>query len=335
MKIKLSIVQLPLLAIALAAGCAPREQEGSATTAAEKAVRVDGSSTVYPITEAVAEEFRAVQPEVRVTVGISGTGGGFKKFAAGEIDIADASRPIKPEEASAAQAAGIEYVELPVAYDGITMVVHPDNTFVDHLTMEELHKIWAPESTVKTWNEVRSSWPKEEIHLYGAGHDSGTFDYFTEVVNGKAQACRADYTASEDDNVLVQGVSGDKSSLGFFGFAYYAENQDKLRAVPIMSNAGAIAPSHETIANGTYEPLSRPIFIYVASKSAERPEVQSFATFYLDNAPKLVSQVGYIALSEALYSAMKTRLTSKVTGSVYASPDAKGKTLDQLYLSAT
>jgi phosphate transport system substrate-binding protein len=334
MKIKLFFAPMMLLAMALAAGCAPREKEG-ATPAAEKAVRVDGSSTVYPITEAVAEEFRAVQPDVRVTVGISGTGGGFKKFAAGEIDIADASRPIKPEEASAAQAAAIEYVELPIAYDGITMVVHPDNTFVDHLSIEELHKIWAPESTVKTWNEVRSSWPKEEIHLYGAGHDSGTFDYFTEVVNGKAQACRADYTASEDDNVLVQGVSGDKSSLGFFGFAYYAENQDKLRAVPIMTDAGAVAPSHDTIANGSYKPLSRPIFIYVASKSAERPEVQSFTTFYLDNASKLVSQVGYISLSEALYGAMKTRLASKVTGSVYAAPDAKGKTLDQLYLSAT
>jgi len=328
------IAPVLLAAMAIAAGCAPREKEaGAASTAAEKAVRVDGSSTVYPITEAVAEDFRTPHPDTRVTVGISGTGGGFKKFVAGEIDIADASRPIKPEEASAAQVASIDYIELPIAYDGLTIVVNHDNKFVDHLSIEELNKIWAPESQVKMWSEVRSGWPKEEIHLYGPGHDSGTFDYFTEVVNGKAQACRADYTASEDDNVLVQGVAGDKGSLGFFGFAYYAENEDKLRAVPIMTDAGPVAPSHETIANGTYKPLSRPIFIYAAAKAVERPEVLTFVTFYLDNAPKLVSQVGYVQLSDALYAAMKTRLASKVTGSVYASPDAKGKTLDQLYLS--
>jgi phosphate transport system substrate-binding protein len=323
-----------LLAAIAAAGCAPREKEaGAASTAGEKAVRVDGSSTVYPITEAVAEDFRTPHPDIRVTVGISGTGGGFKKFVAGEIDIADASRPIKPEEASAAQTASIDYIELPIAYDGLTIVVNHDNKFVDHLSIEELNKIWAPESQVKKWSEVRAGWPNEEIHLYGPGHDSGTFDYFTEVVNGKAQACRADYTASEDDNVLVQGVAGDKNSLGFFGFAYYAENQDKLRAVPIMTDAGPVVPSHDTIANGTYKPLSRPIFIYAAAKAVERPEVQTFVTFYLDNAAKLVSQVGYVALSDALYAAMKTRLTSKVAGSVYATPDAKGKTLDQLYLS--
>jgi len=335
MKTKLFLPLAMLVALASAFGCAPREKDGSATAAAEKAVRVDGSSTVYPITEAVAEEFRTPHPDIRVTVGISGTGGGFKKFSAGEIDIADASRPIKPEEAAAAQAASIDYIELPIAYDGLTLVVNHDNTFVDHLSIEELHKIWAPESQVKKWSEVRSGWPDEELHLYGAGHDSGTFDYFTEVVNGKAQACRADYTASEDDNVLVQGVAGDKNSLGFFGFAYYAENQDKLRAVPIMTDGGPVAPSHDTIANGTYKPLSRPIFIYAATKAAERPEVQTFVTFYLDNAPKLVSQVGYVALSEQLYAAMKTRFGSKVTGSVYASPDSKGKTLDQLYLSTT
>lgn len=327
---------LALGALAVAGGCAPREKEaGAGSPAAEQSVRVDGSSTVYPITEAVAEEYRAPHPETRVTVGISGTGGGFKKFVAGEIDIADASRPIKPEEAAAAQAASIDYIELPIAYDGLTIVVNHDNKFVDHLSVEELHKIWAPESQVKMWSDVRSGWPKEEIHLYGPGHDSGTFDYFTEVVNGKAQACRADYTASEDDNVLVQGVAGDKNSLGFFGFAYYVENQEKLRAVPIMTDAGAVAPSHDTIANATYKPLSRPIFIYVASKSADRPEVQSFVMFYLENVAKLASQVGYVPLSEQLNAAMKTRLTSKVAGSVYASPDAKGKTLDQLYLSTT
>ncbi len=326
---------------AAASGCAPRDDAGSGgprtkESAAAAAVRVDGSSTVYPVTEAVAEEFRAVSPEIRVTVGISGTGGGFKKFAAGEIDVADASRPIKAEEAAAAKAAGIGFVELPVAYDGLTIIVHPENSFVDHLSVEELHEIWAPESQVKMWSDVREGWPKEELHLYGAGHDSGTFDYFTEVINGKAQACRSDYTASEDDNVLVQGVSGDKNSLGFFGFAYFIENKDKLRAVPIVTEAGPILPTHETINDGTYKPLSRPIFIYVASTAADRPEVQAFVRFYLDHAAKLADQVGYVALPAPVSEAVKGRYENRITGSVFADPGAaKGKALEQLYVATS
>lgn len=321
-------------------GCAPKKEgaaanhaaHGTATTETAGAIRIDGSSTVYPITEAVAEDYRTTAPEVRVTVGISGTGGGFKKFAASEIDIADASRPIKAEEAAAAKAAGIDFIELPVAYDGLTILVNPANTFVDHLSIEELHKIWAPESQVKLWSEVRAGWPATELHLYGAGHDSGTFDYFTEVVNGKAQACRSDYTASEDDNVLVQGISGDKGSLGFFGFSYYVENKDKLRAIPIMTEAGPITPTHETINNGTYKPLSRPVFIYVTSKAASRPEVGAFVRYYLDNAPRLVDQVGYVPLPAGIYAATKARFESGVTGTVYADHEAaKGKTLEQLY----
>ncbi len=320
--------------LVLAIGCAPRERDSGASaekTAAASSVRVDGSSTVYPITEAVAEEFRKVSPEVRVTVGISGTGGGFKKFAAGEIDIADASRPIKAEEAQALAAASIEFIELPIAYDGLSIVVNHDNKFVDQLSVEELHAIWAPESQVKMWSDVRPTWAKEPLSLYGPGHDSGTFDYFTEVINGKAQTCRSDYTASEDDNVLVQGVAGDKGSLGFFGYAYYVENQDKLRAVPIVTSAGPVAPSPETIRGGTYVPLSRPVFIYVSAAAAERPDVQSFVKFFLDQSSVLVSEVGYIALPETVVAAIRSRFEQRVKGSVFGTPEAKGKTLEQLY----
>jgi phosphate transport system substrate-binding protein len=267
---------------------------------------------------------------VRVTVGISGTGGGFKKFAAGEIDIADASRPIKPEEAQTMAAASIEFIELPIAYDGLSVVVNPENKFVDHLSVEELHAIWAPESQVKLWSDVRASWPKEPLTLYGPGHDSGTFDYFTEVINGKAQACRSDYTASEDDNVLVQGVSGDKGSLGFFGYAYYVENQDKLRAVPIVTSAGPVAPSPETIRGGTYVPLSRPVFIYVSVAAAERADVQSFVNFFLDQSTTLVPQVGYIPLPESVLTEAKERFAGRAKGTMYG-PESKGKTLEQIY----
>jgi phosphate transport system substrate-binding protein len=213
--------------------------------------------------------------------------------------------------------------------------VNPQNTFVDHLSVEELHAIWGPESQVKMWSDVRPAWPKEPLSLYGAGHDSGTFDYFTEAINGKAQSCRSDYTASEDDNVLVQGVAGDKHSLGFFGYAYYVENQDKLRAVPIVTEAGPVAPTVETINDGTYKPLSRPIFIYVTVNAAQRPEVQEFVRFYLDNAALLVPEVGYVPLPAPVYAAAKARFENKVTGSVYLAGDAKGKTLEQLYAPAS
>ncbi|MEZ5063263.1 MAG: PstS family phosphate ABC transporter substrate-binding protein [bacterium] len=296
-------------------------------------VRVDGSSTVFPITEAVAEEFRSVAPKVRVTVGISGTGGGFKKFTVGETDINDASRPIKDKEQSVAAENGIEYIELPVAYDGLSVVINPANDFVDHLSIAELNELWKPESQVKTWKDLRPEWPDREIKLYGPGVDSGTFDYFTETVNGKSQVCRSDFTASEDDNVLVQGIEGDKDALGFFGFAYYLENKDQLKVVPIDGGNGPVAPSVTTINDGTYAPLSRPIFIYIAKAASERPEVRAFVDFYLDNAPQLVSEVGYVALPDAVYDAAKARFAAGVTGTVYGE-GSKGKSLEALFAPA-
>ena len=281
------------------------------------AVRIDGSSTVYPITEAVAEEFNAEQPRVRVTVGVSGTGGGFKKFVQGETDVNDASRPIKAGEIAAAAEHGIGFVELPVAFDGLAVVVNPRNGFVDHLTVDELHRIWAPDSTVETWRDVRPEWPDRPLHLYGPGHDSGTFDYFTEAVNGKAQSCRSDFTASEDDNILVHGVSGDIDALGFFGLAYFVENQDKLRVVPIDGGNGPVTPSAKTINDGSYVPLSRPLFIYVRTESAARPEVEAFVHFYLENAPALAAEVGYVALPDDIYGLARERFDARTEGSVF------------------
>jgi len=309
------VVALLIICTAIA-GCGSGNGEPK-STGMTGTVTVDGSSTVFPITEAVAEEFQKVQTGVRVTVGISGTGGGFKKFTSGETDISDASRPIKPEEVARAAEHGIEYVELPVAFDGLSVIVNPDNTFVNSLTVAELKRIWEPGSTVKLWSDVRPEWPKREIRLYGPGTDSGTFDYFTEAINGKSQSCRADFTASEDDNVLVQGIAGDPDALGFFGFAYYIENQDKLKLVPIDDGNGPIAPSEETINNGTYAPLSRPIFIYVGTKAAQRPEVGAFVDFYLEHAPVLVGEVGYISLPQAAYALAKDRFARRVTGSVF------------------
>ena len=267
-------------------------------------VKVDGSSTVFPITEAVAEEFGKVKKHrrVRVTVGVSGTGGGFKKFLAGETDINDASRPIKQKEIDKARKYGVQYIELPVAYDGLSVVVNKRNTWVNYLTVAELHKIWKPGSTVKTWKDIRPNWPDQKIQLYGPGTDSGTFDYFTEVINGKSQVSRSDFTKSEDDNVLVKGVAGDKGSLGYFGFAYYVENKDKLKIVPIkQENKKPVAPTMTTINNGSYAPLSRPIFIYVNLQSAKKPEVREFVRFYLKNAKELVKEVGYVPLLDQDY----------------------------------
>jgi phosphate transport system substrate-binding protein len=311
------------------AGCGGGEQSGEQSSELAGTVAVDGSSTVFPITEAVAEEFQKVQPRVRVTVGISGTGGGFKKFTIGETDINDASRPIKDSEASKASEHGVHYIELPVAYDGISVVVNPDNTFVDYLTVEELRKIWQPGSTVQLWSDIRTEWPAEPIHLYGPGTDSGTFDYFTDAINGKSQVCRPDFTASEDDNVLVQGVAGDKGALGFFGFAYYVENTERLKLVPVDGGNGPVAPSHMTINNGTYHPLSRPIFIYISTDAAGRPEVDSFVHFYLDNATKLVGEVGYVALPARVYQLAGLRFDQRVTGSIFAGQEA-GVNMEEL-----
>jgi phosphate transport system substrate-binding protein len=293
-------------------------------------VHIDGSSTVFPITEAVAEEFGREHRDVRVTVGISGTGGGFKKFLLAESDINDASRAIKEAEADRATAVGIEFIELPVAYDGISVVVHSDNPFVDHFTVEELEKIWQPGSTVQRWSDIRPGWPADEVRLYGPGVDSGTFDYFTEAVNGKAQVCRADFTASEDDNVLVKAVSGDKNSLGFFGFAYYAENETALKAVLIDGGAGPVAPSFETINNGTYSPLSRPIFIYVNRTAADRAEVNAFVDYYLEHARLLVTEVGYVPLPDRVYDLARERFAGRVTGSAFLGKETMGVKIEDV-----
>jgi len=264
-------------------------------------IEIDGSSTVYPITQAVAEEFQDFYPDVYPIVGVSGTGGGFKRFTVGETDISDASRPIKASEAQAAADNGIEYVEFEIALDGLAVVVNHDNTWVDYLTVEELNMIWNPDSTVDSWNDVRSEWPDQPIRLYGPGTDSGTFDYFTEVIVGESGASRSDYTASEDDNVLVQGIAGDTYALGYFGYAYYAENTDTLKIVPIDSGSGPVTPTDQTINSGQYSPLSRPLFIYVSKASLARPEVENFVRFYMENAEQLVAEVGYTPLPTSVY----------------------------------
>jgi len=264
-------------------------------------IEIDGSSTVYPVTQAVAEEFLKVYPDVYPVVGVSGTGGGFKRFTVGETDISDASRPIKASEAQVAVDNGIEYFEFEIALDGLAVVVNFDNTWVDFLTVEELNVIWNPESEVDSWDDIRPEWPDHPIRLYGPGTDSGTFDYFTEVINGESGSSRSDYTASEDDNVLVQGISGDNYALGYFGYAYYAENAGILKIIPIDSGRGPITPTDQTINTGQYEPLSRPLFIYVNKASLQRTEVEDFVRFYMENAEQLVSEVGYTPLPASVY----------------------------------
>ena len=249
----------------------------------------------------MAEEFQNIHPGVKINVGISGTGGGFKRFIKGETDISDASRPISTSETDAAQTNNVDYVELEIALDGIAVVVNPGNTWVDHLTTAELKAIWEPNSTVTMWSDVRAGWPTRPIHLYGPGTDSGTFDYFTEVINGKTKASRADFTASEDDNILVQGVSGDQNSLGYFGYAYYVENKDKVKVVPIDSGSGPVSPDDSTITSNAYTPLSRPLYIYVNTASLQREEVRAFVEFYMVNGEVLVHEVGYTPLDAQVY----------------------------------
>ncbi len=302
------LVALAALACSSAAPASPSQSAQSAPAMAASAdlsgtIEIDGSSTVFPVSEAVAEEFHKLHPDVRVNVGVSGTGGGFKRFTAGETDISDASRPIKDTEAQAAADNGIEYYPLRVAMDGLSVLVSPDNDFVECLSVEQLKAIWEPGSAVSNWNDVDPAFPDKKIVLYGPDTDSGTFDYFTEEVVGEVQASRADYTASADDNVLVQGIAGGRYSLGYFGYAYYAENADKLKLVSVDAGNGCVTPTSETIENGTYAPLSRPLFIYVSKQSLERPEVKAFVEFYLDNAAELAQEVGYIRLGEAEYAA--------------------------------
>jgi len=299
-------------------------------SAERKIVKADGSSTVFPITEAVAEEFQNATKDVMVTVGLSGTGGGFKKFCVGETDISDASRPIKASEMELCRKNNVEYIELPIAFDGIAVMVNPKNTWVDRMTVEELKKIWEPaaQGKITKWSQIRKGWPEKEIHLFGPGVDSGTFDYFTEAINGKEKASRGDYTASEDDNVLVQGISTDPNAIGHFGIAYYEHNKGKLKLVPIDDNKdtngkGAISPSEKTINNGTYQPLSRPIFIYISKKSLEKPEVADFIAFYLNNAASLSKEVGYVPLPQKAYSLALERVKTKKTGTVFGGEGSK------------
>lgn len=294
--------------------------------AADKIIKIDGSSTVYPITEAVAEDFQKVQ-KVKVTVGESGTGGGFKKFCRGETDISNASRPILQKEMDACKEAGIQYIELPVAFDALTVVVNPKNDWVKSLSVDELKNMWKPGSSVKNWKQVNAAYPDKALSLYGPGTASGTFDYFTEAINGKAKASRTDYTPSEDDNVLVQGVSGNAGGLAYFGYAYYEENKDRLRAIPISAKAGspAVMPSPEAVKDGTYQPLARPIFIYVnATAAAFKPEVKAFVNYYLENAPKLVAEVKYVPLPAEDYAAVKEHFKSLKSGTGFGGKNEVG-----------
>ncbi len=303
--------------------------------AQQKIVKIDGSSTVFPITEAVAEEFqKAKKQQIKVTVGISGTGGGFKKFCRGETDISDASRPISAKEMQACAEAGIKYVELPVAFDALTVVINPKNTWIRELKVEELKKMWEPaaQGKITHWNQINPAWPNAPIKLFGPGADSGTFDYFTDAINGKEKASRGDFTASEDDNVLVQGVSRDVNAIGYFGLAYYVENKDKLKAAPIVNKGAskAVAPSLETVMDGTYQPLARPIFIYVSDKSMNKPEVKEFVEYYLKNAPTLVKEVGYVPLSAAHYTQAMQNFRSKKLGTGFGGKNEVGIRVEEL-----
>ena len=323
-----SLVKFTPIALALAALAAPQ-------FAAAQVVKIDGSSTVFPITEGVAEDFqKAKKGAVKVTVGISGTGGGFKKFCRAETDIQNASRPILKKEMDDCKAAGVEYFELPVAFDALTVVMNPKNAFLKQITVEELKKIWEPaaQGKVTRWNQVNPAWPDAPIKLFGAGADSGTFDYFTEAINGKSKASRGDFTASEDDNVLVQGVSQDVNALGYFGYAYYAENQAKLKAVPIVEKAGkpAVTPSEQSVLSGAYQPLSRPIFIYVNAKALGKPEVKEFVEYFMKEASKIAKEVKYVPLPAKAYTMNLEHLAKGKKGTVFGGTAEVGVTIDDL-----
>jgi phosphate transport system substrate-binding protein len=304
---KIAIIMSLALAISACGNKKEQKDTTNQTSQLQGTISVDGSSTVFPITEAVAEEFRTVQPDVKVTIGVSGTGGGFQKFSRGETNLSNASRPIKDKEKEACAENNITFLELEVAYDGLAVLVNPENTWVDNFTVEELRKIWEPaaQGVIMKWNQIRPEWPNEEIHLFGPGVASGTYDYFTEAIVGKSGSSRGDFTASEDDHILVQGIAGDKYALGFFGLAYYAENKDKLTLIGVNNGEEVVKPTLETVSNGSYRPLSRPLFVYVNSTSVKSPEVVEFVDFYLDNAGELSEDVGYISLPEELYLQQK------------------------------
>lgn len=304
----LPLVLLSTLIVLFAAACSSEPEgenivvkDGEGIVNLKGMIEIDGSSTVYPVSEAVAEEFRKTYPKVQVNVGVSGTGGGFKRFTVGETDISNASRPIKDEEKTVAQENGVEYYELLVGQDGISVVVNKANDWATCMTVEELKILWEPGSTVSKWSDIRPEWPDNRINLYGPGTDSGTFDYFTDTINGEEGASRADYTPSEDDNVLVQGISGDKGALGYFGYAYYIPNQDKLKLVSVDGGTGCVSPTSTTINDGTYSPLSRPLLIYVNKAHLTRQIVKDFVTYYLKNAAKYSEEVGYVSLPDSSY----------------------------------
>jgi len=313
---------LTATAIALLSVAASAPQSGSQLATLKGEIRVDGSSTVYPITEAVAEDFSKAAKGVRTTVGVSGTGGGFKRFCKGETDISDASRPITKSEAETCKSANIDFVELPVAYDGLCIAISKQNTWATKLTVDQIKKIYSASGTAKTWKDLDSAWPDRAIKVYSPGTDSGTFDYFKEVTVGRDGKVRSDMSVSEDDNVLVNGVAGDRDAIGYFGFAYYVENKDKLVAVAVDNGKGAVLPTDATILDGSYEPFSRPVFIYVNRKSADRPEIGAFVDFYLQQAAALSKEVGYTPLPESIYGTARTNWKARRTGTQFL--DAKG-----------
>ena len=329
-----SIARKPWKVVAVAAivgwsGLAP------ATSVAQETIKIDGSSTVFPITEAVAEDFQqSKKGKVRVTVGISGTGGGFKKFCRGETDISDASRPILAREMEECKKQGVQYIELPVAYDALTVVMNPKNTWIKALTVAELKKMWEPaaQGKVLKWNQVNGQWPDQPLKLFGPGADSGTFDYFTEAVNGRSKSSRGDFTASEDDNILVQGIARDVNGLGYFGYAYYFENKDKLKAVPIINprTNQPVEPSAEAVINGTYQPLARPIFIYVNAKSLAKPEVREFAEYYMKTAAKIAKEVKYVPLPAKAYTIGLDHIAKGKKGTVMGGKNEVGIRIDEL-----
>ena len=307
----------------------------SAPAARAGIIKIDGSSTVYPITEAVAEDFqKAMKNVVKVTVGISGTGGGFKKFCRDETDFQNASRPITTQEMEDCKAAGVEYFEMPIAYDALTVVINPKNTFLAQATVEELKKLWEPaaQGTITRWNQINPAWPDAPIKLFGAGADSGTFEYFTEAIVGKAKSSRGDYTASEDDNVLVQGVSRDLNGIGYFGYAYYAENMSRLKGLAIVNpkTGEAVEPSGANVENGSYVPLSRPIFVYVKARSLQKPEVRAFLEYYMNNADKLVREVKYVPLPKAAYEGNLKHVKDNKIGTVFGGRNEVGITIEEL-----
>ena len=313
------------LAAALACGGGESAPEGTLSGPVE----IDGSSTVYPISEAVAEEFQIANPETRVAVGVSGTGGGFKRFCAGETDVSNASRPIDDEEAAACEQNGVRFTEVRVAWDGLSVVTNPSNDFVQCLTIDELKRIWEPGSTIDNWSQVRSGFPNKNLVLYGPGTDSGTFDYFTESVVGETDASRPDYTASEDDNVLVQGVQGDPGALGYFGFAYYEENADRLKLLGVDGGTGCIQPSVQTIESQTYAPLSRPLFIYVSDVGLAKPQVEAFVEFHLEEGAELVRSVGYIPLQPEQYADELAKVRQLAGGAAGTAPADEDTTAAQ------